>query len=760
MDRGERASETRRAPGSRDAARFRPAPVPPPRTAGELAAAGDAHPAPLPARDVPRGRDARRSARARSAPGRLGDARRTRRADLPGGRARRRRGNDLQRDLRAPHGGASLPRPVSRLRMDPGPHRRPDRPGGRRDRGGRTHRHGRGVVLGPLPVGHPRPALRPHHGTPRGQTARRGGRALLRRVGSRPLALRTRAAARSRTGDRIHPRSPPRRHLLRHPHLPAAHRAQLARFGTHIRRTGHPGHAAQDGRDAGNGEHPPHRIPDEPAGRRRRIRNGSRRHRDDPPQPPEGGSGATARPTRARPRRGAGTLFADAAGQGGHRRGRTGLLPRTARRRRRRRTHPLRRRGGARDRDPGRTPRRRALPRRARFRRSFRTPRRSLLDLGARAGRRPRRLPAGERRSAAVPGHRRLPGRDRGRRTAGAVGHSHFAAGGPRNHGPHGGDVPGSDDLPRGPQLSRAAHLGDGPDAGDPGEPPVAAQGRPAEADHRVHGAPARERGVLHFACAADGGTVAHRPGTPEEVGPGECGDPPDDEPGRRATRVGHAPGDPGTHPPRRLLGFARHGRHFRRRRPDADLPGGRGAAAALADVAPGHRAEPARVSLAPTRATVQRVQRPGAGRPEDRTQLGFQQGLVHARFRPGGRPGTAPPPGGGARDPRLHHERHPIGRERPGDERTHLREVPPLRNGLRPGGLPDGSPQRREHPDAHQGPPGRFTRAELQLRPEDHDLGRRHRSPGRTGARRLDGTRGLRRTRLGRGDPAVPARR
>src|SRR5438093_13480201 len=72
--------------------------------------------------------------------------------------------------------------------------------------------------------------------------------------------------------------------------------------------------------------------------------------------------------------------------------------------------------------------------------------------------------------------------------------------------------VQGSDGLQGRRELSRQRRLGDGSDAADRGDPLVAGQADDDEADDRVLGAAACERGVVDEPRAEDGGAAADRP--------------------------------------------------------------------------------------------------------------------------------------------------------------------------------------------------------------------------------------------------------
>ena len=156
----------------------------------------------------------------------------------------RERGSPAERDVRAAARLPAVLRPVSGLRAHPGHHRRDHRRSGRGNSGGRADPHGCRGVLGPLPVGHPGPRLRLHHGAARREAAGTRGRPVLRPVEGGALALGAGAPPGGGTGDRVHPRRAARGHLLRDP-LPAApHGTELAGHRADLRRPGHP-------RDAG-----------------------------------------------------------------------------------------------------------------------------------------------------------------------------------------------------------------------------------------------------------------------------------------------------------------------------------------------------------------------------------------------------------------------------------------------------------------------------------------------------------------------------
>ena len=289
-------------------------------------------PAALPARDVPRRRDPRRGAGARPAAGGLRDAGRGGRSRLPGGGRGRGRGGAAQRGVRAPPRFPAVPRPLPGLRVDPGHDRRHHRRGGRAPGAGRADPHRRRGFLGPLPVRHPRPALRLPDGAPRRKAAGPAGRALFRPTQGGALAVGAGASARGRAGDRVHPRRPPRGHLLRHPHLPAPPRPQLAGNRADLRRAGDPGDAPEDRRDPRNRADPPHRIPHRPSRDRGGLHRGRRPGRRGAAEPPQGRGGPAAGDVGAGRRRERRRVEPQAARQGGYRRGRTGLLRLPARR--------------------------------------------------------------------------------------------------------------------------------------------------------------------------------------------------------------------------------------------------------------------------------------------------------------------------------------------------------------------------------------------------------------------------------------------
>ncbi len=164
----------------------------------------------------------------------------------------------------------------------------------------------------------------------------------------------------------------------------------------------------------------------------------------------------------------------------------------------------------------------------------------------SKAGTRNRRDARQQRIAQAVSGHqdrggsRRTPTRvgDRpGCRSARAVGHADSSARGLRDPGEDVG-VQGGDGLQGGRELSRQGRVGHGSDAARHGLALVAGQADGAEADGRVFGAPARERGVVDEPRPADGGAAADRSGLSGKAEQGQRRDPPDHERRRRAARL------------------------------------------------------------------------------------------------------------------------------------------------------------------------------------------------------------------------------
>ena len=221
------------------------------------------------------------------------------------------------------------------------------------------------------------------------------------------------------------------------------------------------------------------------------------------------------------------------------------------------------------------------------------------------------------------------------RRPARPVGHADPAARGERDPRED-VVVQGSDRLQGRRELSRQGRLGDGPDAADRGVALVAGQADDDEADDRLLGAAARQRGVVDEPRAADGGAAAHRSRVPREAEQGQRRHPPDHERGRRAARLRSAEDQPDLHAARRLPRLARRRRDGGAVGSRSDLPGERHPSEDLAHLAARHLPQPARLPVARVGADLLRVRRVGAHALGRDARLLVDARLVDARLRAG----------------------------------------------------------------------------------------------------------------------------